>query len=114
MGAGRLPDQIVGDFESGVVGLVLGAEVGGPGAFGLAVVEDDEVGVAFAHLVAGHAREQFVAVVEAGDDQGAGGDLFALVVIDQQGADGAVGREPVFAFAGARIVGGGSVRDPGR
>src|SRR5690606_9020992 len=44
----------------------------------------------------------FVAVVEAGDDEGAGGQLLALVVVDQQGADGTAGGEAVFAFAGAR------------
>ena len=48
------------------------------------------------------ARQQLVAVVQAGDHEGAGGQLPAQTVVDQQCADGAVCGEAVFAFAGAR------------
>ena len=82
----RLPDQVVGHLELRVVGIVFRGRHRGFVARGLAVVEHDQARIAFAHLVAGGAWQQFVAVALPRDHQSTGGQLLAQGLVDQQGA----------------------------
>src|SRR3546814_15358853 len=53
------PAQVVGHLELRVVRIVFGSRGGRFGARCLAMVEHDHSGIAFPHLVAGRARQQF-------------------------------------------------------
>src|SRR5690606_8125367 len=55
------PDQIVGDLELRVVGVVFGSGGFARGIAGLAMVQHDHLRCPFAHLVGGGAGQEFVA-----------------------------------------------------
>ena len=93
---GLLPDEVVGDFEAGVVFVFAG--VGG-GWRRAGVVEDDHGRIARFDLVGGGAGDEGVTRIVADDDQCAAGQLSPHVGGDQHAADCAVVGEAVIDVA---------------